>query len=146
MKSSFNDSSSNTYSDVDMTTSGVGFTTMSTKASSRIFQPIQLNGVELPVLSRYAVALGFLIFCIIVLLWSRLDLRETRVSLSQAHTEYKSAIEEQHRLQLELDSLLAPSSIRNNIQNFDFTAEIDVIEITESSSTINTAEEQTSSH
>ena len=81
MKSSFNSTSrpySNT-SDVDTS----GSTTLSTKPSSRIFQPIQLKGVELPVLSRYAFALGLFISCIIVLLWSRLDIRKPRVALSQ---------------------------------------------------------------
>jgi hypothetical protein len=145
MKAPFNDSSSTPYSSVQPPTPGIGSaTTISPKDSSRIFQPIQLKGVELPVLSRYAFALGLLIFCIIVLLWSRLDLRETRVSLSQAQKNYKNAIEEQHRLQLELDSLLAPSSIRSNIQNFDFTAEINVIEITEPP--LNISEESPSSH
>ena len=145
MKIPFNDSSSTPYSSVQSSSSGgSSSTTMSPKPSSRIFQPIQLKGVELPVLSRYAFALGLLIVCIIVLLWSRLDLRETRVSLSQAQKQYKNAIEEQHRLQLELDSLLAPSSIRSNIQNFDFTAEINVIEITETP--IHLSEESPSSH
>ena len=107
--------------------SGTG---ISSKPSSRIFQPIQLKGVELPVLSRYAFALSLLIVCVLILLWSRLDLRETRVSLSQAQQIYKEAIEEQHRLQLELDSLLAPSSIRSTIQDFDFTTDINVVEVT----------------
>ena len=99
--------------------------------SSRIFQPIQLKGVELPVLSRYAFALGVLIVCILTLLWSRLDLRETRVNLSKAQHKYKGVIEEQHRLQLELDALLAPSSIRGTINDFDFTPNINVVEMNE---------------
>ena len=125
MKTHFSTPQSNMMSDQDM--SG---TSISSKPSSRIFQPIQLKGVELPVLSRYAFALSLLIVCVLILLWSRLDLRETRVSLSQAQQKYKEAIEEQHRLQLELDSLLAPSSIRSTIQDFDFTTDINVVEVT----------------
>jgi|AACY02.8.fsa_nt_gi hypothetical protein len=106
-----------------------------TKSSSRIFQPIQLKGVELPVLSRYAFALGVLIVCILTLLWSRLDLRETRVNLSKAQHKYKGVIEEQHRLQLELDALLAPSSIRGTINDFDFTPNINVVEMNETTET-----------
>ena len=141
MKSPFNSTSSpySNTSDIDAS----GSTTMSTKPSSRIFQPIQLKGVELPVLSRYAFALGLLISCIIVLLWSRLDIRETRVALSQAQKEYKEAMEEQHRLQLELDSILAPSTVRGNIQDFNFTADIQVVEIIENNSS---AESEDSIH
>ena len=43
----------------------------------------------------------------------------------------KQAMEEQHRLQLELDSILAPSTVRGNIQDFNFTADIQVVEIIE---------------
>ena len=71
--------------------------------------------------------MGLFISCIIVLLWSRLDIRETRVALSQAQKEYKEAMEEQHRLQLELDSILAPSTVRGNIQDFNFTTDIQVV-------------------
>ena len=99
----------------------MNFSSSVSQPSSRIFQPIQLRGVELPVLSRYVFAVGILIVCILVLLWSRLDLRETRVNLSKAQHKYKRVIEEQHRLQLELDALLAPSSIRGTITDFDFT-------------------------
>ena len=127
MKTHFTKEHSNMHQSMsDHDTSGA---TVSSNPSSRIFQPIQLKGVELPILSRYAFALSLLIVCVLILLWSRLDLRETRVSLSQAQQKYKEAIEEQHRLQLELDSLLAPSSIRSTIKNFDFTTDINVIEI-----------------
>ena len=79
MKTHFSTPQNNMMSDQDMSGTGI-----SSKPSSRIYQPIQLKGVELPVLSRYAFALSLLIVCVLILLWSRLDLRETRVSLSQA--------------------------------------------------------------
>ena len=127
MKTHFTNEQSNMHH--SMSDPDISGATVSSNPSSRIFQPIQLKGVELPILSRYAFALSLLIVCVLILLWSRLDLRETRVSLSQAQQKYKEAIEEQHRLQLELDSLLAPSSIRSTIKNFDFTTDINVIEI-----------------
>ena len=139
---SFHSSTSKSQTDIDnISDVSMNFSSSVSQPSSRIFQPIQLRGVELPVLSRYVFAVGILIVCILVLLWSRLDLRETRVNLSKAQHKYKRVIEEQHRLQLELDALLAPSSIRGTITDFDFTPNINVVEMTDVQSDLQTTSE-----
>ena len=112
MKSSFN-STSNPYSNTsDVDTSGS--TTLATKPSSRIFQPIQLKGVEL-LSFPLCLCIGFVYFRIVLLCLLGYSINQSCIVTSPK--EYKSW-KSSNRLQLELDSILAPSTVRGNIQDF----------------------------
>ena len=90
---------------------------------------------EIPNGSMADIAFLLLIFlivtCFLVLLWSRLDLNETKVALGIAQQEYQSALEENQRLELELNLLLAPISIQEQVKDWDLQETVKVIEIYE---------------
>ena len=102
-----------------------------TQGRSRILQPMVLDGVEIPILNRYLLSALVLIGCLLVLLWSRLDLRETRVALGHAQTRYENALKEKQRLELELNLLLSPVAIEQQVSDWGLNSEITVVEIVE---------------
>ena len=78
----------------------------------------------------------FIVFLVIVscgltLLWSRLDLNETRVALGHAQRDYQAALEEHQRLQIELSVLTSPTSVQQQIKAWELETNNNVIEIFE---------------
>ena len=105
--------------------------TTQARKKSRIFKPITLEGVELSMLYRYLFASMVLVGCFLTLLWSRLDLRETRVALNHAQLKYESALEERHRLELELNLLLSPTTVENEANAYELNNQIRIVNIKE---------------
>ena len=90
-----------------------------------------LSQQDLPSLSRVFMLLLLIVTCVLVLLWSRLDLNETEVAVHKAQLEYQAALEEQHRLQLELSMLGAPVSVESQIKHWNLDQPSKIIEISE---------------
>ena len=101
------------------------------RKKSRLLKPITLEGVELSMLYRYLFAALVLIGCFLTLLWSRLDLRETRVALNHAQLKYEAALEERHRLELELNLLLSPTTVENEANAYELNNQIRIVNIQE---------------
>ena len=93
-----------------------------------------IEGIELPILNRYLLAALVLIGCLLVLLWSRLHLRETRVQLGHSRARYEAALKEQQRLELELNLLLSPAAIEEQVEGWGLNNQIQIIEINEANS------------
>ena len=90
-----------------------------------------LHDVEVNTLSRYLFVLLVLITCFLTLLWSRLDINETKVAMGNAQNDYRKALEENHRLQLELNLLLDPASIERQVETWNLERNVDTIDIYE---------------
>lgn len=90
-----------------------------------------LPGIALNTLSKYLLVILTLVGCFLLLLWSRLDINETNVALGNAQDNYRAALEENHRLQLELNLLLDPASIERQIEDWDLEQKLDTIDIYE---------------
>ena len=98
-------------------------------ASSRLTQPLILEGIELHSLNRYLAAVLVVIACFLVLLWSRLELSETRVALGHAQTRYENALKEKQRLDLELNLLLSPAAIEQQVKKMGLDRNVTIIEV-----------------
>lgn len=90
-----------------------------------------LPGIAIPTLTKYLFVILTLVVCFLTLLWSRLDINETNVALGNAQNHYRAALEENHRLQLELNLLLDPASIERQIENWELEQKVDTIDIYE---------------
>ncbi len=90
-----------------------------------------LPDVEVNTLSKYLFVLLVLITCFLTLLWSRLDINETKVAMGNAQNDYRRALEENHRLQLELNLLLDPASIERQVETWNLERNVDTIDIYE---------------
>ena len=99
------------------------------RTRSHILQPLVLEGIELNNLNRYLAAVMVLIACSLVLLWSRLELSETRVALGHAQTRYDNALKEKQRLELELNLLLSPAAIEQQVNDMGLDPNVTVIEV-----------------
>ncbi|MEC7984090.1 MAG: hypothetical protein VX278_02930 [Myxococcota bacterium] len=88
-----------------------------------------IEGIELSSLKRYMVALFILIVCLIVLLWSRLQLSKTRMELGKAQNTYEEALREHQRLELELNLLLSPAAIEQQINQLGLDPNVTVIDV-----------------
>ena len=99
-------------------------------ASHNINLP-KMPDVEVNTLSKYLFVLLVLITCCLTLLWSRLDINETKVAMGNAQNDYRKAIEENHRLQLELNLLLDPASIERQVDAWNLERNVDTIDIYE---------------
>ena len=99
-------------------------------ASHNINLP-KIPDVEVNTLSKYLFVLLVLITCCLTLLWSRLDINETKVAMGNAQNDYRKAIEENHRLQLELNLLLDPASIERQVDAWNLERNVDTIDIYE---------------
>ncbi len=82
-------------------------------------------------LRKYAFVLFVLAACFLVILWSRLDINESNVAMGKAQKDYRRALEENHRLNLELNLLLDPASIERQVETWDLKNNVDTIEIYE---------------
>jgi hypothetical protein len=91
----------------------------------------KLPDVEVNTLSKYLFVILVLITCFLTLLWSRLDINETKVAMGNAQNDYRRALEENHRLQLELNLLLDPASIERQVETWNLERNVDTIDIYE---------------
>ena len=82
------------------------------------FERFSIEGTELSNLnlSRYLFAVAVLILCLLILLWSRLHLSKTRMKLGEAQKSYEIALKENQRLELEINYILSPTSIDQQIK------------------------------
>ena len=101
------------------------------RSSERLLQPLVLEGIELSSLNRYLAAVLVVISCFLVLLWSRLELSETRVALGHAQTRYDNALKEKQRLELELNLLLSPAAIEQQVEDMGLDSNVTIIDIGE---------------
>jgi len=92
-------------------------------------QRLSIDGIELSNLRRYAFAIAAIILCLIVLLWSRIHLSKTRMKLGKAQKSYEVALKENQRLELELNYILSPSSIEQQILQNNLDPNVPVIDI-----------------
>ena len=99
------------------------------RSTGRILQPLVLEGIELNSLNRYLAAVLVVISCFLVLLWSRLELSETRVALGHAQTRYDNALKEKQRLELELNLLLSPAAIEQQVEDMGLDSNVTIIDI-----------------
>ena len=90
-----------------------------------------LPGVAINTLTKYLFVIVVLVVCFLILLWSRLDINETNVALGNAQDNYRAALEENHRLQLELNLLLDPASIERQVEGWELEQKVDTIDIYE---------------
>lgn len=103
--------------------------------SQSITQRFSIEGIELSNLRRYIFAIFVLILCLIILLWSRLHLSKTRMKLGKAQKSYELALKENQRLELELNYILSPASIDQQIKQNQLDPNVPVIDIPSSKST-----------
>ena len=102
-----------------------------TVTQSNIESISKIHAVEISNMTRYLAITSVIVVCFLILLWSRLDINSTKVALGKAQQEYRDALEENRRLQLELNLLLAPASIKSQIAEWDLNENSTVIEIIE---------------
>lgn len=90
-----------------------------------------IEGTELSKinLSRYFFAVSVLILCLLILLWSRLHLSKTRMKLGKAQQSYELALKENQRLELEINYILSPASIDQQIKQNHLDPNVPVIDI-----------------
>ena len=100
-------------------------------SSGQMLSTPLLPGVEVNNLTRYILVLLVLVTCFLTLLWSRLDINETKVAMGKAQRNYRTALEENHRLQLELNLLLDPASIERQVEEWDLEKKGNAIDIYE---------------
>jgi len=98
---------------------------------SNVVEQVYISGAEVSNLNRFLLLVFLIVTCFLVLLWSRLDLNETKVALGIAQQEYQAALEENQRLELELNVLLAPISIQDQIKDWDLQESVKVVDIYE---------------
>ena len=98
---------------------------------STITKNVSITGTEVSNLNRFFLLIFLIVTCFLVLLWSRLDLNETKVALGIAQQQYQLALEENQRLELELNLLLAPVSIQEQVKNWDLQENVKVVNIYE---------------
>jgi len=99
------------------------------RSHSHILQPMVLEGIELNSLNRYLAAILVIIACFLVLLWSRMELSETRVALGHAQTRYDNALKEKQRLELEMNLLLSPAAIEQQVNEMGLDPSVTVVEV-----------------
>ena len=105
-------------------------TPQETKEKS-ISERFSIEGTELSNLnlSRYLFAVAVLILCLLILLWSRLHLSKTRMKLGEAQKSYEVALKENQRLELEINYILSPASIDQQIKQNHLDPNVPVIDI-----------------
>jgi hypothetical protein len=98
---------------------------------SNVVDNVFISGTEVSNLNRFLLLIFLIVTCFLVLLWSRLDLNETKVALGIAQHQYQLALEEHQRLELELNLLLAPLSIQEQVKDWELQEPVTVIDIYE---------------
>lgn len=106
-------------------------------SSSDISRPIQttqdltLPGIEVSVFSKFGLAVVIFSVCVWVLLWSRNQVQQTKVALSQAQHQLDRAIKKQQLLELELNMILSPVSIEEQVREWKLQPASTIIDIYE---------------
>ena len=109
-------------------------TTSKETSKTSFSQRFAIEGIELSNLRRYIVAIVVFIICLIILLWSRIHLSKTRLKLGKAQHFYELALKENQRLELEINYILSPASIDQQIKQNNLDPNVPVIDITPTSS------------
>ena len=102
-------------------------------SQTNIAEKVYISGTEVSNLNRFLLLVFLIVTCFLVLLWSRLDLNETKVALGIAQQQYQLGLEENQRLELELNLLLAPVSIQEQVKNWELQENVQIINIYEAS-------------
>ena len=102
-----------------------------TLTTTEAINPLPSKGIEISNLNRYVFISLVIISCFLILLWSRLNLGETKVALGHAQTRYENALKERQRLELELHLLLSPGAIEQQVADWNLDPHVPVIDIFE---------------
>ena len=99
------------------------------RTRTHVLKPMVLQGIELNGLSRYVAPLVVIGACFMVMLWSSIELKNTRTALGKAQTRYESALKEKQRLELEMNLLLSPAAIEQQVNDLGLDPNVTVIEV-----------------
>ena len=99
------------------------------RTRTHVLRPMVLQGIELNGLSRYIAPLVVIGACVMVMLWSSIELKNTRTSLGKAQTRYENALKEKQRLELEMNLLLSPAAIEQQVNELGLDRNVTVIEV-----------------
>jgi len=92
-------------------------------------RPLQSSDVELSSLGGYALLIAIMAGSMLLSTWSRIDLRETAVSLHRSERAYAAAVAETSRLELELATLEDPAWLTQTAKNLSLSTAIPVVEL-----------------
>lgn len=101
------------------------------RAKQAPVKPLTVDGVEINKLTGFALIAILAMLCAMLYIWSRTDLRETALALSNAQTQYNTVMAEQERLRLELASLRNPQwlTVASDVLVLDASAEVVEIKV-----------------
>ena len=99
------------------------------RTSTHVLKPMVLQGIELNGLSRYIAPLVVIGACVMIMLWSSIELKNTRTALGKAQTRYENALKEKQRLELEMNLLLSPAAIEQQVNELGLDPNVTVIEV-----------------
>ena len=91
--------------------------------------PLQSSDVELSSLGGYALLIAIMAGSMLLSTWSRIDLRETAVSLHRSERAYAAAVAETSRLELELATLEDPAWLTQTAEKLSLSTAIPVVEL-----------------
>ena len=92
-------------------------------------RPLQSSDVELSSLGGYALLIAIMAGSMLLSTWSRIDLRETAVSLHRSERAYAAAVAETSRLELELATLEDPAWLTQTAKNLSLSTAVPVVEL-----------------
>lgn len=92
-------------------------------------RPLQSSDVELSSLGGYALLIAIMAGSMLLSTWSRIDLRETAVSLHRSERAYAAAVAETARLELELATLEDPAWLTQTANNLSLSTAVPVVEL-----------------
>jgi hypothetical protein len=90
---------------------------------------MESNDVELSSLGGYALLIGLMAGCMLLSTWSRIDLRETAVSLGRAERAYATAQAETSRLELEFSTLEDPTWLTQTAASLNLNTAVPVVDL-----------------
>jgi hypothetical protein len=93
-------------------------------------RPLQSSDVELSSLGGYALLIAIMAGSMLLSTWSRIDLRETAVSLHRSERAYAAAVAETSRLELELATLEDPAWLAQTAENLSLSTAVPVVNLT----------------
>jgi hypothetical protein len=101
------------------------------KADSTKFGPKEINsgGIELSRIASYVMVIALLACCMLLSAWSRIDLRETAVSLDRSERDLSGAQAEGTRLRLELATLEDPAWLSTAADSLQLDRDVRVIDV-----------------
>ena len=94
-------------------------------------RPIEGGDVELNRLGGYAMVIALMAGCMLLSAWSRIDLRETAVSLDRSERAYTATQAETTRLELELSTLEDPAWLTHSANELSLQTTVPVVEFTQ---------------